>query len=183
MTVFRVHKTDNFTVMSNYHLRDKDLTLKAKGLLSVILSLPDDWKYSMAGLAAICKEGVTAVKSALDELCEAGYVVMTKLYPGQTESGRIEYVYDIHEKPQVKQDIGNLGVESLPVENLTQSSIEELNTKNKSKSENLSKKNQYPRTIECECGGEMVRTACSQTGTGRPYYRCASCGNEEVYRG
>ena len=182
MTVFRVHKTDNYTVMSNYHLRDKNLTLKAKGLLSVILSLPDDWKYSMAGLAAICKEGITAVKSALDELCESGYVVMTKLYPDQTESGRIEYVYDIHEKPQVKQDIGNLGVESQPIENQAQLSIKELNTKNNSNSEEINKK-EYPRILRCECGGDMVKTACSQTGTGRPYYRCVACGKEEVYRG
>ena len=64
MAVFRVHKTRDFTVMSNHHLRDKNLTLKAKGLLSVILSLPDDWKYSIAGLASICKEGTSAVKSS-----------------------------------------------------------------------------------------------------------------------
>lgn len=130
MAVFRVHKTKDFTVMSNHHLRDKNLTLKAKGLLSVILSLPDDWKYSIAGLAAICKEGTSAVKSALQELTDAGYVTVTKLYPNQTETGRIEYVYDIHERPQAyrKQGIENLPLESQQVENHAQLSIEEPNT-------------------------------------------------------
>lgn len=119
MAVFRVHKSRDFTVMSNHHLRDKNLTLKAKGLLSVILSLPDDWKYSIAGLAAICKEGTSAVKSALQELTDAGYVTVTKLYPNQTETGRIEYVYDIHERPQAprKQGVENLPLESQQVEN------------------------------------------------------------------
>lgn len=130
MAVFRVHKTKDFTVMSNHHLRDKNLTLKAKGLLSVILSLPDDWKYSIAGLAAICKEGTSAVKSALQELTDAGYVTVTKLYPNQTETGRIEYVYDIHERPQAprKQGIENLPLESQQVENHSQLSTEEPST-------------------------------------------------------
>lgn len=130
MAVFRVHKTKDFTVMSNHHLRDKNLTLKAKGLLSVILSLPDDWKYSVAGLAAICKEGTSAVKSALQELTDAGYVTVTKLYPNQTETGRIEYVYDIHERPQAtrKQGIENLPLESQQVENQAQLSTEEPST-------------------------------------------------------
>lgn len=138
MAVFRVHKTKDFTVMSNHHLRDKNLTLKAKGLLSVILSLPDDWKYSIAGLAAICKEGTSAVKSALQELTDAGYVTVTKLYPNQTETGRIEYVYDIHERPQAprKQGIENLPLESQHVENQRQ-----LNT-NKQSTEELSTDNQ-----------------------------------------
>lgn len=130
MAVFRVHKTKDFTVMSNHHLRDKNLTLKAKGLLSVILSLPDDWKYSVAGLAAICKEGTSAVKSALQELTDAGYVTVTKLYPNQTKTGRIEYVYDIHERPQVprKQGIENLPLESQQVENQAQLSTEKPST-------------------------------------------------------
>lgn len=130
MAVFRVHKTKDFTVMSNHHLRDKNLTLKAKGLLSVILSLPDDWKYSITGLAAICKEGTSAVKSALQELTDAGYVTVTKLYPNHTETGRIEYVYDIRERPQAprKQGIENLPLESQQVENHGQLSTEESST-------------------------------------------------------
>ena len=139
MAVFRVHKTKDFTVMSNHHLRDKNLTLKAKGLLSVILSLPDDWKYSITGLAAICKEGTSAIKSALQELTDAGYVTVTKLYPNQTETGRIEYVYDIHERPQAprKQGVENLPLESQQVENQRQLNTEESNTDEpKTKEEN-----------------------------------------------
>ena len=180
MTVFRVHKTANYTVMSNHHLRDKSLSLKAKGMLSVILSLPDDWSYSIAGLAAICKEGTTAVKSALGELSDAGYVVVTKLYPGQTESGRIEYVYDIHEKPQVKQGVGNLPVESQQVGNLPQLSIDKPNTDNK-RGKGMEKE-KYPDSLPCKCGLTMHLTASRQTGTGRPYYRCDSCGTEMLYR-
>lgn len=140
MAVFRVHKTKDFTVMSNHHLRDRNLTLKAKGLLSVILSLPDDWKYSIAGLAAICKEGTSAVKSALQELTDAGYVTVTKLYPNQTETGRIEYVYDIHERPQAprKQGIENLPLESQQVENHSQISTKEASTdKSTTKKKNI----------------------------------------------
>jgi predicted transcriptional regulator len=180
VAVFRVHKTDNYTVMSNHHLRNKELSLKAKGLLSVILSLPDTWKYSIAGLAAICKEGTTAVKSALDELESAGYVVVTKMYPGQTESGRIEYAYDIYEKPQMKQGIGNLGVECQGVENQAQLSIDKSNTYNKKGMRK--KREKYPPLVPCACGGIMVKTATCKSGTDIPYYRCPECGEERLYR-
>ena len=66
--VFKIEKNKNYTVMSNYHLRDKNLSLKAKGLLSFMLSLPEDWDYSINGLVSICKEEETAIKSALKEL-------------------------------------------------------------------------------------------------------------------
>lgn len=138
MAVFRVHKTQDFTVMSNHHLRDHKLSLKAKGLLSVMLSLPDDWDYSMSGLASICVEGASAVKSAMDELTEAGYVVVTKLYPNQTDSGRIEYAYDVHEVPEEttpekqgdrKQPLENLPLEIQPLENRGQVNTKKVSTK------------------------------------------------------
>ena len=92
MAIFRVAKTRDYTVMSNYHLRDKNLTLKAKGLLSLILSLPEDWNYTTRGLAAICKEGVDSIGAALRELESAGYLTRHRL---RDRSGRIsdtEYV-------------------------------------------------------------------------------------------
>lgn len=110
--IFRVNKTKGFSVMSNYHLQDKNLSLRAKGLLSLMLSLPDDWKFSIAGLASLCIEKEQAVKSSLDELKASGYVVVTKLLPNQTESKRIEWLYDVYEKPQTK----NLKKEQSPVE-------------------------------------------------------------------
>nr|UWI11127.1 MAG: Replication initiator protein A (RepA) N-terminus [Bacteriophage sp.] len=143
MSVIRVNKTKNYTVMSNEHLNDKRLSLKAKGLLSVMLSLPDTWDYSISGLVAMCKESETAVKSTLNELKSCGYLVVTKKMPNETESGRIEYVYDIFEKAQTekqlvekqgveKQGVENLGVENLGVENVRQLSTKESSTKESS---------------------------------------------------
>lgn len=130
MSVIRVNKTNNYTVMSNEHLKDKRLSLKAKGLLSVMLSLPDTWDYSISGLVAICKESETAVKSTLNELKSCGYLVVTKKMPNETESGRIEYAYDIFEKAQTeKQLVEKQGVENLVVENLGVENVRQLNTK------------------------------------------------------
>ena len=89
-SVCRVNKNKNYTVMSNYHLKSKNLSLKAIGLLSKVLSLPDDWDYSISGLTSLCKESTSAIKAALDELKEWGYLVVTKLMPNETESGRID---------------------------------------------------------------------------------------------
>lgn len=79
MAVFRVEKNRNYTVMSNVHLKDSGISLKAKGLLSVILSLPEDWNYTTRGLAAICKEGVDSIGAALRELESAGYLIRHRL--------------------------------------------------------------------------------------------------------
>ena len=68
MSVFKIEKSKNYTVMSNYHLRDKNLSYKAKGLLSFMLSLPEDWDYSINGLVSISKEGVKAIRNILQEL-------------------------------------------------------------------------------------------------------------------
>ena len=74
MAVFRVERTRDYTVMSNHHLRDKNLSLKAKGLLSQMLSLPEDWDYTLAGLSRINRESKDAIRSAVNELEKAGYV-------------------------------------------------------------------------------------------------------------
>ena len=74
--------------MSNYHFKDKDLSLKAKGLLSLMFSLPEDWDYSINGLVSICKENESAITSTLKELKEHGYLVVTKFMPNQTDTGR-----------------------------------------------------------------------------------------------
>jgi len=102
MAVFRVEKNRNYTVMSNYHLKDKNLSLKSKGLLSVILSLPDEWNYTTRGLAAISKEGVDSIGTALKELETVGYLTRNKL---RDEKGRItDTEYIIYECPQQKPD-------------------------------------------------------------------------------
>ena len=79
MAVFRIEKTRDYTVMSNHHLKDRTLTLKSKGLLSMMLSLPDEWNYTTRGLAAICREGVDSIGAALKELENHGYIRRTQL--------------------------------------------------------------------------------------------------------
>ena len=101
MAVFRIERTRDYTVMSNHHLRNANLSLKAKGLLSVMLSLPEDWNYTTRGLAKICKEGVDAIGAALRELEAAGYIVRHKLRDRQGRISDTEYV--IYEQPQLRK--------------------------------------------------------------------------------
>ena len=101
MAVFRIERTRDYTVMSNHHLRNYQLSLKAKGLLSMMLSLPDDWNYTTRGLAKICKEGVDAIGGALRELESAGYIVRHQLRDRQGRISDTEYV--IYEQPQPRQ--------------------------------------------------------------------------------
>ncbi len=101
MAVFRIERTRDYTVMSNHHLRNEKLSLKAKGLLSMMLSLPDDWNYTTRGLAKICKEGVDAIGGALRELETAGYIVRHQLRDRQGRISDTEYV--IYEQPQPRQ--------------------------------------------------------------------------------
>ena len=97
MAVFRVEKTKDFTVMCNHHLRNGKLSLKAKGLLSLILSLPEDWDYTTKGLACICKDGVDSIGSTLKELEQHGYLTRKRIRFENGRLGDIEYM--IHEKP------------------------------------------------------------------------------------
>ena len=116
MATIRVHKTKDYTVMSNTHFREKNMSLKAKGLLSLMLSLPDDWNYSIAGLVAMCVEEESAIVSALKELKKLGYLRVDKLMPNETESGRIEYVYNVFENPSNGQSVENQGIEKQSIE-------------------------------------------------------------------
>ena len=98
MAVFRVEKTRDSTIMANHHLKNRELSLKAKGLLSMMLSLPEAWNYTTRGLAAICMEGVDSIGSALRELERAGYIVRNRL---RDERGRItDTEYIIYETPR-----------------------------------------------------------------------------------
>lgn len=148
MAVFRVVKDDNFTTISNFHLKDRRLTLKAKGLLTMMLSLKEEWNYSIAGLAAISVEKESAIKSGLNELKEYGYLIVNKMNPSETESGRYEYEYIIYEVPQgegvqyiEKQGIENQPVEIQSVENLAQLNTKESKTDNQNTNQSKTKKN------------------------------------------
>ncbi len=97
MAVFRVHKNENYTVLSNYHFRERGMSLKAKGLLSLMLSLPENWDFSAAGLVTLSKDGKDSVNAALKELEKFGYLRRTQAYEA---SGKFSgYNYEIFEKP------------------------------------------------------------------------------------
>ena len=98
MAVFRIEKTRDYTVMSNYHLRDRSLSLKAKGLLSLMLSLPEDWDYTMKGLARICKDGIDSISGGIRELEAHGYLVRARVRNENGQLGSIEYT--ILERPK-----------------------------------------------------------------------------------
>jgi len=112
MAVFRVEKTRDYTVMSNHHLRDKDLSLKAKGMLSLMLSLPENWDYTLAGLAYICKDGIASIRTTIQELEEYGYLSRRRLRNEKGQLGDTEYT--IHEKPQIRAKAVDNSVETPP---------------------------------------------------------------------
>lgn len=121
-TVVRVEKTKNYTVMSNFHLNDKNLSFKAKGLLSYMLSLPDDWDYTLEGLSKKGKDGIDSVRTAVHELEEAGYLRRERL---RDEKGRLTVAeYTLSERPIQKK------TEKPTLENPTQVNPTQQNTNN-----------------------------------------------------
>ena len=105
-TVFRVEKNGNFTIMSNYHLKDRRLTYKAKGLLSEMLSLPPDWDYTLTGLALIANDGIDSVRSAVKELEKYGYLVR---FQRRDEHGRMSVnEYAVYENPELNPNYGTV---------------------------------------------------------------------------
>lgn len=113
MSVIRVHKTANFTVMSNYHFKEKKLSLKSKGLLSLMLSLPDDWDYTVAGLVTLSSDGKDSVNSALKELEKFGYLTRTRLTDARGRFAGIEY--NIYENPITDNPISEEPIQDNPI--------------------------------------------------------------------
>jgi len=143
--VFKVEKTKDYTIMSNYHLRDKNLSLKAKGLLSFMLSLPEDWDYSLNGLCAICKESEGAIKSTLRELKDNGYLIIEKV---RGEKGYFEYNYIIYEHPyNLEKSKENPGGENPPVDIPKVENQTQINTKEQSIKEQTNRINKINKTI------------------------------------
>lgn len=103
MAVMRIHKTANYTVMSNHHFKEKGMSLKAKGLLSLMLSLPDDWNYSVSGLVKLSKDGKDSVMSALGELEDFRYLERIRTIDKKGRFSGIEY--HIYEEPQAENPI------------------------------------------------------------------------------
>lgn len=139
-TVIRVEKNQEFVVMSNKFLRNKELSFKAKGLLALCLSLPADWDYSMNGLVAISKESITSIRNTMKELEEHGYMEVHKL---KNDKGRFYYEYVIREEPEHKKPstdnlhIDNLDIDNAGVDNVIQQSINNKLLNNKVLNNNL----------------------------------------------
>ena len=97
----KLHKTSDYTVIGNWILRD-GLSLEAKGMMVTLLSLPDDWEYSMQGLSALTGSGLRTCKRVIKELEGKGYVERMILFPDETDTGRIQYLWNVYEKPKRK---------------------------------------------------------------------------------
>ena len=175
MATFKVNKKRDYTVLSNTPLREKNMSLKAKGLLCLMLSLPEDWDYSISGLCTICKENQTAIQSAQKELKEFGYLVVEKKYSNQTKSGHFEYIYNIYEEPlQVEQPeedgIDGAGDTSSPdtgnpyLENLGLNKSKDNNSHVVSRDTTLEKgQEQAPTRSETLSSGKLFRSAKPKT--------------------
>lgn len=141
MAVFRIEKTRDYTVMANHHLRNTKLSLKAKGLLSLMLSLPEDWDYTTKGLAKICKDGVDSICSTVNELEEHGYVIRERIRNAKGQLTDIQYTIleqpkppqPGQEKPKQKNPVlGNPVLGSPEQEEPEQGNTAQLNTKKSS---------------------------------------------------
>ena len=140
MAVFRIEKTRDYTVMSNHHLRDKSLSLKAKGLLSLMLSLPEEWDYTTKGLARICKDGVDSICAGVRELEGHGYVIRQRVRNPNGQLGAIEYTIleqprpPEPEKPERENPVLDNPEQAYPVlEEPEQGNPAQLNTNRSSK--------------------------------------------------
>lgn len=177
MAIFRVEKTKDFTLMSNHHLRNKALSLKAKGLLSLMLSLPDTWDYTLKGLASICSEGIDAIRTAVKELEQHGYIVRKQL---RGENGRIrDMEYIIYERPQKNEQesakprsdspelenpiLDNPILDMPMLEEATQLNTKELNTQSIYRSKKG--KRQEGRTFRQTANRKVVRRFRSGSNT------------------
>ena len=169
MAVFRVEKNDNYTCMGNFHLRDTSLSLKAIGLLSKILSLPDDWDYSFNGLVAICKENKALVRGAINELKEHGYI---EIIEERDDKGHYQYIYNVYEKPKTDKPKSEKPTTDKPTtdkpksDNQPQLNTNKLNTNklNKDKSntkdngkENIKRKDDLKEIIDDLVSNEDVK--------------------------
>lgn len=131
MAIYRVHKTKDFTTICNYHLKDKKLSLKGKGMLTLFLSLPDDWGYSVLGITAIVKESKNTVNGIMNELEELKYLKRKRVFKGNK---LIRWEYDIYEKPYNLlhpnfEDIQNEDIRNKDIRNEAQLNTNKVKTK------------------------------------------------------
>lgn len=153
MSVIRVNKTKNYTVLSNYHFKEKSMSLKAKGLLSLMLSLPDDWNYSISGLVALSKDGKDSVMSALAELEKFGYLKRNRTTDSKGKFTGVEY--NIYEEPQ--EEIPVAGKQNSDKQNAEKSNSENQPLLNTNKIKDLNNKDTKELITKEE--GELNRVA------------------------
>ena len=185
MAVFRIEKTRDYTVMSNHHLRNTDLSLKAKGLLSLMLSLPEEWDYTTKGLARICKDGVDSICAGVRELEEQGYVIRERVRNPNGQLGAIEYTIleqprpPEGEKPERENPVLDNPILGSPVlEEPEQGNPAQLNTKESSKQK--SKKDLSSTEISNPIqSNPQPLTGLSPTGAGMG---TDGMGAREIYR-
>lgn len=147
MSVIRIIKDKNFITMGKYHLKEKEMSLKAKGLLSQMLSLPDNWDYSVNGLTTINKESRNTINEILKELERFGYLQRTRIRDSKGKITEVEYL--IYESPYLKnQDMENQDMENRDIDNCIQLNTKELNNKEIEKINN--KKEIYKESWDCE---------------------------------
>ena len=152
MAVFRIEKTRDYTVMSNHHLRDMSLSLKAKGLLSLMLSLPEEWDYTTKGLARICKDGVDSISGGIRELEAQGYLIRERVRGANGQLGSIEYTIleqpkepaPVQEKPIRENPVQANPTLDAPVQEEPAQLNKEGSSKEKSKKELLSTEGSNP---------------------------------------
>lgn len=183
MAVFRIEKTRDYTVMSNHHLRNEDLSLKAKGLLSLMLSLPDGWDYTTKGLAHICKDGVDSICAGVRELEEHGYVIRERVRNKNGQLGAIEYT--ILEQPRTIEPESEKPKQDNPIlvfpklEQPEQDNPEQLNTKELSiyKSNNYLSNTEISNPIQSDHETNVSSSDFSEDGIGTDKMQA-----REVYR-
>ena len=170
MAVFRIEKTRDYTVMANHHLRNTRLSLKAKGLLSLMLSLPEDWDYTTRGLAKIYKDGVDSICSAVNELEEHGYVIRERIRNAKGQLTDIQYTILEQPKPplpeQGKPKQENPVLDTPILEKPEQENPAQLNTKkssNQTSKKDLSITEQSNPILSNPLEGEQIgRASCRE---------------------
>ena len=183
MAVFRIEKTRDYTVMSNHHLRNTNLSLKAKGLLSLMLSLPENWDYTTKGLARICKDGVDSICAGVRELEEQGYVIRERVRNPNGQLGAIEYTIleqprpPEREKPERENPVLDNPILGSPVlEEPEQGKPAQLNTKESSKQKSRKDLSSTEISNPIQSNPQPL-TGLSPTGMGTD-----GMGAREIYR-
>ena len=173
MAVCRIEKTKDYTVMANHHLRNKGLSLKAKGLLSLMLSLPEDWDYTVKGLAYICKDGIDSINGAIKELETTGYMHRQRVRNDRGQLTTTEYT--IREYPQ------NMGGDTFPAEGLPaqESPILENPIQAMPIQEEPHQLNTYLQTID-KSKKDLLNTEPSNPYQSYPYGQPKNTGYDEI---